>query len=294
MTLPISALAARLDEVQERARQRAERKPLPGAPLAANVVQLPIWPEPTRGVPNGMLRSALFGALAKGARRYLERERIAALEGIDINYTGQRLDQGDLDVWANVLHITRIQMLGDECRVTGYQLLKALGKSDTGGNREVLHNRLLRLKANAIEVRQGRFSYIGSLIDEAYKDEETREYVIVLNPRLRALFAADQFTRIEWAVRHELGGKPLAQWLHGYYASHAKPYQVKVGTLHRLCGSEAALLTDFKKELRRGLNAVAEASEAYGQPFRYEIRGDLVHVEKKGRHLEKKAAKPRT
>ena len=29
----------------------------------------------------------------------------------------------------------------------------------------------------------------------------------------------------------------LAQWLHGFYASHAKPFPIKIETLHRLCGS---------------------------------------------------------
>ena len=44
------------------------RAPLSDIPLPRSVVQLPIWPESTRGVPNGVLRSALFGAIKKGAR----------------------------------------------------------------------------------------------------------------------------------------------------------------------------------------------------------------------------------
>jgi hypothetical protein len=38
--------------------------------LPRDVMQLPFWPESTRGVPNGVLRSALFGAIKKGARPY--------------------------------------------------------------------------------------------------------------------------------------------------------------------------------------------------------------------------------
>ena len=93
---------------------------------------------------------------------------------------------------------------------------------------------------------------------------------------LRALFSPDQFTQIEWAVRNDLHGKPLAQWLHGFYASHAKPYPVKVETLHKLCGSEATLLSDFKKDLRRNLDAVAMAAEANGEGFVYEISNGFV------------------
>ena len=292
----LNDLLARIPEMQARAKQRAEREPLPGKPLPKNVVQLPLWPEPVRAVPNGFLRSALFGAIAKGKRRYIDGEQLAALDGIEIRYTGQRLDQGDLDVWESVLHAVRLQEMGSQCRVTSYSLLKLMGLTDTGKNRVTLNKRITRLVASALTVKQGRYSYIGSLIAGAAKDEETQEWVIELDAKLRPLFAADQFTQVEWAVRHELSGKPMAQWLHGFYASHAKPFPLKIETLHRLCGSEAKRMTDYKVDLRRNLDAVADASEAHGEGFSYDIRGDLVHVEKlaKGaqrRHLAKKKAK---
>lgn len=291
-------LLARIPEMQARAKQRAERAPLPGAPLPKNVVQLPLWPEPVRAVPNGFLRSALFGAIAKGRRRYINGEDLAAVDGVTIRYKGERLDQGDLDVWESVLHAVRLQELGSQCRVTSYALLKLMGKTDTGKNRTTLHNRIERLVANAVTVKQGRYTYIGGLIRFAAKDEETQEWVIELDEKLRPLFAGDQFTQVEWGVRHALDGHQLAQWLHGFYASHAKPFPLKVETLHRLCGSEAGLMSDFAKKLRKALDAVAEASAAHGEGFSYEIRGDLVHIEKKAqgaqrRHLAKKASKPR-
>jgi len=293
----LNDLLARIPEIQARAKERAEREPVPGKPVPdkpvpKNLVHLPLWPDPVRAVPNGFLRSALFGAIAKGRRRYIEGEQIAALDGIDISYTGQRLDQGDLDVWESVLHAVRLQELGSKCRVTSYALLKLMGLTDTGKNRVTLNRRITRLVATALTVKQGRYSYIGSLIAGAAKDEETQEWVIELDAKLRPLFAGDQFTQVEWAVRQELIGKPLAQWLHGFYASHAAPYPLKVETLHRLCGSEAKRMTDYKVDLRRSLDAVADASEAHDEGFSYEIHGDLVHVEKRAsgpqrRHLAK-------
>lgn len=277
-------------------------KPTP-APSATtppdNVVRLPLWPEAVRGVPNGVLRSALFGAIKKGPRRYLEHERIASLEGVDIHYTGPRLDQGDLDVWQAVLHIARLQDMGEQCRFTAYAMLKMLGKADTGQNRATLHKRILRLRANAVELRQGRFTYIGGLVDEAYKDEETLEYVVVLNPKLRALFESDQWTALDWAVRQELSGQPLAQWLHGFYATHAQPYPISVEKLHELCGSENTVLRDFKRELKSSLDAVAAACEKHGQTFNAEILNDLVQVDRQPsrsqrKHLVGKAKKPKT
>ena len=293
----------------ERSRQRRAQESLPfplevsevsaAPPSAAKAVMLPIWPDAVRAVPNGVLRSAMFGAIRRGARRYLRRERIAALDGIEIFYTGERLDQGDLDVWEMILHLARLQGLGNECRTTAYQLLKAIGKADTGGNREVLHIRLIRLKATSVEIEQSRYGYAGSLIDEVYRDKETREYIFRVNPKLRALFEPDQFTQIDWVVRRELDGRPLAQWFHGFYASHAKPYPVSVAKLRELCGSEAESLRHFREDLRKALDAVVKAGMVQGQPFGYEIRdGDIVHADKtpsraQRRHLAKKIRKPR-
>jgi TrfA protein len=265
-----------------------------------NMARLPAWPDEVRGVPNMALRSALFGAIRRGPRRYMERERIASVDGMDVFYTGQRLDQCDLDVWEAVLHFIRQQELGKECRFTAYAMLKMLGKADNGQNRDILHKQLLRLRANAVEVRNERFVYIGGLIDEAFKDEKTHEYVVVANSRIKVLFERDQFTQIDWAVRLELARHPLAQWLHGFYASHAKPYAYSVEKLHELCGSEAADLSDWKtKELRKSLDAVAHACEKHGQAFKSEIRGDLVHVDRQPsksqrKHLVGKAKKPKT
>jgi hypothetical protein len=287
-------LSSLLVNVQQNISKRAARTPIPGVPLPHGVARLPVWPEPVRAVPNGFLRSALFGAVAKGKRRYIDGEQIAALDGIEIRYTGQRLDQGDLDVWESVLHAVRLQELGSQCRLTSYALLKLMGKTDTGKNRVTLNKRIERLVANALTVKQGRYSYIGSLISFAAKDEETQEWVIELDPRLRPLFAADQFTQVQWAVRQALDGHQLAQWLHGFYASHAKPYPFKVETLLKLCGSEDASPTSGRQKLRKALDAVAEASAAHGEGFSYDIRDGLVHVAKQAKGAQRRhLAKPR-
>lgn len=292
----LAELQARVFGIQ--AKQQAESEPVPGELPKKAIAQLPLWPEPVRAVPNGFLRSALFGAIAKGRRRYINGEDLAAVDGVTIRYKGERLDQGDLDVWESVLHTVRAQALGSQCRVTSYALLKLMGNTDSGKNRVTLQNRIERLVANALTVKQGRYSYIGSLIAFAAKDEETQEWVIELDPRLRPLFAADQFTQVEWKVRHALTGHQIAQWLHGFYASHAKPFPIKVETLLKLCGSEDTSATSGRQKLRKALDAVAEASASHGEGFGYDIRDDLVHVHKlavgaQRRHLAKKASHPR-
>jgi len=288
----INELLARICELQAKSRAKEREE----AAKDSAAAQLPLWPEAVRAVPNGFLRSALFGVIRRGRRRFVKGEQIAAVDGIEIRYTGERLDQDDLNVWESVLHIARLQELGTQCRFTAYSLLKLIDKKDTGSNRETLHKQLMRLKATAIEFRHGRYSYAGSLIDEVYRDKKTQQYVLILNPKLCALFGADNFTQIEWAVRRDLDGQQLAQWLHGFYASHAQPFPVKIETLHRLCGSESGEMWKFAQTLRHALHAVAETSAAHGQVFRYEIQGNVVHVEKspslpQRRHLAK-SSKP--
>lgn len=264
-------------------------------PNTAQVIQLPMWPEVVRAVPNGILRSALFGIVRRGRRRYMERETIAAVDGIEIVYTGQKLDQGDLDAWEAILHAVRAQPLGNKCRVTSYQLLKLMGLKNTGGrggNRQILRARITRLVACAVEIRDRDRSYIGSLVRSAAVDKATGEWIIEIDPALAVLYGPSDYTLIDWAVRHKLAGHQLAQWLHAFYSTHAEPYPLKIATLRRLCGSEISETWKFAQVLRRALDAVVEACAANGQAFSYEIKDDLVSVRKDGsasqhRHLIK-------
>jgi len=264
------------------------------------IVQLPLWPEPVRAIPNVCLRSALFGAIRKGRRRYLQDEVIAAVDGLEVRYRGERLDQRDLDVYESLLHLLRDKPLGKECHTTSYALLKLMGMSDTGGergSRAILHRSLMRLGSNMVQVRaKDRYSYAGSLIDDVSRDEKTGEYFITLNPKLKALFAPDQYTQIQWAIRRELEGHQLAQWLHGFYASHAQPYPIKVETLHRLCGSETERMDHYRENLRKALDAVAAACAAHGESFQYRIESGVVSVDRapsktQQRHIIQKSTK---
>lgn len=69
---------------------------------------------------------------------------------------------------------------------------------------------------------------------------------------------------------------------------------MRMDTLLELSGSENESATSSRQKLRKALGAVTEAGAAHGQPFSYAIKGDLVHVKRRGsipqrRHLAKKA-----
>lgn len=78
-------------------------------------LQLPLWTETQRGVPNSLLRSALFAAIQRGKRPFLKRQLMASVENASITYTGIRLCQDYLTVWECLVHVAREQQLGNRC-----------------------------------------------------------------------------------------------------------------------------------------------------------------------------------
>lgn len=268
----LEKLKSRVPELQAQARALAA----PAQPTPS--VQLPLWPDPVRGVPNGMLRSALFGAIRRGRRRFLQREKITSVAGVTVFQTGPRLDQADLDVWEQCLHLARTGGLGLEVRFTGHGFLRAIGRSTGKSQHEWLKDALARLMSAVVEMQDGRRAYSGQLIHHWYRDDETHQHVIVINPKLAALYTADGWTAEQWDQRLALRRQPLAQWLHGFYSTHAEPYPYSVSRLHELCGSEAKELFHFRAELRAALDALAAAT-----CWQCSIDdADLVHVVKAG------------
>jgi hypothetical protein len=222
--------------------------------------KLPVWRDAVRGIPNGVLRSALFGAIAKGRRPFLKREVIASLDGITILFTGPRLDQSDMDVWDQCLHLARVGGLGVRIEFSAGRFLTSIGRARGGKNVEWLAGVLAQLAASVVEITvKGRGSYFGAMIHDGTRDESGR-YAIQINPAIVALYGADGWTGIDWERRQALRGQPLAQWLHGFYSSHATPYPMRADTLKRLCGSSNEQLAGFARDLRESLAKLSVAT----------------------------------
>ncbi|MEA3641767.1 MAG: plasmid replication initiator TrfA [Lamprobacter sp.] len=263
-----------LQRLGKRLEQRALEVPAP--PHSAKVIKLPLWPEAVRGVPNVALRSALFGAVRRGPRRLLTRELITSVDGCEIRYTGGRLDQADLDVWEHCLHLARQDGVGCRIHFTAYSFLKHIQRATGGRNVEWLKNALARLASAVVEIQHGSRAYFGPMIQHGGRDDETGQYCIEINPAIVALYGPDGWSRVDWEQRKQLKKQPLAQWLHGFYTSHAEPYAYKVETLHRLAGSETKQLKHFRADLKDALRHLAEVT---GWIWQIDDR-DLVHLQK--------------
>lgn len=279
-----------LKEAQE-AEIRGEKITLPLPLVKAKEPEKPAqisftWGESLRGVPNSVLRSALFGAIKRGKRKTMFREKLASQGGISVVFTGYRLDQADLDVWQQVLHISRNSPFGTEVAFSGGGFLKAIGRNTSGASHEWLKDSLTRLQVAAVELSDGKKTFSGTLIHNWYLDEVNKNCVVKLNPDLVNLFSRDTWTGIEWEQRKALKGKPLALWLHGFYSSHKNPFDIKIETLHKWCGSETKDIYAFNQMMKEALVDLSEAAK-----WNCRIEGDKVQIFKKPEQLIKRLAK---
>lgn len=240
--------------------------------LAPTPAQLPLWPEPTRGTPNTWLRGALFAAIQGKERRALKRELLATVDGISIRYTGWQLDQSDLDVWDVIVHMSRCRPLDTPIDFSAHAILRELGRDVGKSQHEWLKDAIARLYSGGVEITAGRYTYFGALLHGA-RDDDTGRYVVQLHPTLLGMYLAG-WTQINWDERTQLRRKPLALWLHGWYATHAQPYALRVDTLQRLSGSRNRDTASFRRQLKL---ALAEL-EAIGAIASWDLDRDIVRV----------------
>ena len=238
------------------------------------VIQLPLWSEPKRGTPNSFIRSALFAAIQAKDRTYLKDERLASQDGITVRFTGEQLNQTDLDVWETIVHMAREHPLGDTCTFTAYSLLRALDMSTGKTDYQMLDSTLIRLIACAVNITHEGRSYAGPLIKSRRKDEKTSYYNIQLNRELIQLFGENQWTALDWAQRQAIRKKPLAQALHAFYSSHRQPYPLKLSTLQSYTASRNKQQAGFKRQVVIALQVLVEI----GFLIDFEVSGDLVKV----------------
>ena len=231
--------------------------------------------EARRICPYVFLRSAVFGIAEKGKRKYFDDVLLASTDVFTVRFIGLQLDQTDLDVWLELVHLLRYQPIGSTVTTSHLELLTMLGKADSGQNRQALQCQLTRLQDAAIKVYTASGSYIGGLIDAA---AISKTLTIRLDPRIVELFAGNRFTRMQHAVR--CGLTPLGKWLYGYFSTHIQPPPIGVNEIHRLCGSKATNLDTFRYSLRSTLKQLKRACDENDEMFNWRIdRAGVLHAD---------------
>lgn len=283
-------LHERSAKAQEEAAAEALEKPT-GSPAAA--LELPTWPDEVRGVPNAILRGALFSI---GQERIVHQKRtlIAAVEGYEIRFKGETFNQTDLDVLEAMLHLAMPHPLGKRVEFTVHSFLKAIGRGTGKTQHEQFKEQVMRLVTGGIEITETKAgkTFMGTLVSKAFREEATGRYVVIFDNDMLNLYEGG-YSHIDWNQRMALGKSALAKWLHGFYATHAKPYPYKVETLHSLCGSTAAM-KEFKRMLKKALDDLTRVGAIQGWSIEAD---DLVDIQRtpssaQKKHLNRAAKQP--
>ncbi len=203
-------------------------------------VYLPIWRDNIRAVPAPLVRSALFGIVRRGNRRFINKEKIPSWTNVDLTFKGEQLAQRELDVfmYACKLHSTLRIPLGEPVPFKCKTFLGKIGLAKSKANRDYLNDMFWRL-AGTLGVTSEETTYCNSLIDKFVHDKEKQDYWFVLDPDIFNLFG-DDYVWLDWTMRKELKGD-LTKWMHAYICSHKstinKPHMIGLEKLHWLCGS---------------------------------------------------------
>ena len=250
------------------------------------IIQLPMWPEPTRGLPNTIARSSLFNVrFKKTPRVQLKNHVVSALNGINILYTGEELRQDDETILLQLLHLAQSQPLGEPIQFTPYSFLKKIKWTTSGQNQyKRLSECIDRLAGNLVKVtcEKQNIAYKSSLVRKIYNTDDgsgnfVREWTVWLEPEIIKLFSSDSYSRIHWEQRLSLR-KPVAQWLHSFYTGHERPFPMKVSTLMTLSDTAAKTLSSFRTALRRSLDDLV--SLGFLENYFIDPDTDLVNVKK--------------
>jgi hypothetical protein len=236
-----------LDGLSERIEKRIDERK-----IAAG---LPFVPPNKGGLPNGALRSALFGISNKDRRHYSTERHIASVKGVEVFITrGPNLQQHHLDVWEYCLRLARGQGTGKPISFSTYSFLKGITRNTGKTDMEWLKDCFYDLAGCIVRISDGSKTYFGPLIKGGTRDDETGQYVIEINPSIALLFGEGKWTQLDYSQRNQLRKAPLAQWLHAFYSTHLDPFDIKVETIQHLCGADPTVeLKKFRQNLRRAL-----------------------------------------
>lgn len=269
-----------ITELAAAAQERASSK----AKLAATIVQLPLWPDAIRCLPNEIIRSALFNARnRKLARAYLRQSEIAVIGEGRITFTGEELRQDDETVWLQLLHMAKERSLGQTVEFTPYSFCRAINWTIDGRSYTRLRRCFNRMQATSLSVYSKRLKEgvsLSMIPVFRWQDSETgqalRLYQVQIAPQLVELFGNVHYTYLEWEQRLALP-VGIATWLHGYLASHRQPHPIKIDTVKRGAGITTENCDRVRQLIERALSELKDVGFLESGT----VVGELMHVKRK-------------
>lgn len=237
-------------------------------------VFLPAWREAAVGLPNILLRSALFSA-NKNAGEPLMEQSIASQGKTELTFTGLRLDDYDRRVFAACLQYYRIGLPlspddggGMWVKVTFWELSQAI-RSSYGKNVHIaIRDSLVRLNAAHLRIRVEHMDIpMPRLIEVVFDDGSKGPESSTRSPKgsdlvafrvqesMANLFGPAAWTAVCVSAIHDHSG--LTSWLASFYSTHASPFALFLNNLHEQCGAVCSL-PEFRRRLKNGLERLQQ------------------------------------
>jgi len=241
--------------------------------------QLALWPESDRGIPNELVRCAVFAAKNRRDPRKVYRANaplvVPVIGGGEVVYIGEELRQDDETVWMQLVHLSK-EGCSEWVSFTPYSFLKAIRWPIKGASYTRLLTSLRRLATSGIEVYSQRFDKGVStklIVKYEYaKNADAPWRVQVFDKDDQLLFLFDKlYSRVDWDMRLALPDG-VATWLHSFFSSHREPFDHKIATLAAGAGlalevsdddqmDEAQLEAKRKERLREAKKTIRRALE---------------------------------
>ncbi len=227
----------------------------------AQVVQLPLWGEVERAIPNHIARSSLFAPIARGRRKQHRNTPLVSRSDATILFSGDQLDEADCDVWMQALHEARQAPLGQPVTINRAAFLRAIGRPKSAQTYRWLHASFDRLSFGMLSIETKKYeigitpkSRLIHLINGFDHDPETDTYELHVDPRMLVMFSDAEFSLIDWEKRLMISNRvDLAKRLQRLVAtSNDRMQRYSLDYLKEVCCHEGRM-RDFKTALSDAL-----------------------------------------
>ena len=240
------------------------------------MVYLPSWQETAYGLPNALLRSALFAVATLDGddrKKAVFDLPILAQGDVVLKLTGLRLIDYDRQVLAAVLSAYKDLPLSKDAesgwvRLSFWQFAGLMGLSYGLKVHLAIRESLIRLNAAHLRLRVNRRDVplprlVEVAFDDGYEELATdprklkgSDLIALRVPEgMAELFGPTCWTAVSTLALTEYAG--LARWLTSFFSTHSGPHPLELKDLYALSGSECGL-REFRRRLK---NALAKLEE---------------------------------
>ena len=235
------------------------RRSVPTQPAEGSTLQF--WGDRSiAGIPPELARGGVFRLPRRGQRDVYHDQLVVNQPSLQVRYSGDELDQSDLDVFLQILRVLRGKQIGEYVEVTLNGLVRGTRRSEGGKAIENMKNSLDRLSKAIFQIRFQRKSEwyrINTNLMVWLHKEETKQNWVKTTPEALDLFRVLAWLNFE---KHVVLNNSMAKALHAYAISHRRgaTHSVRLERLKNLWGYRGRV-SNFRAALRKALNELEES-----------------------------------